>query len=211
MKFDKIVNSKFYEFMKILSTITFLHVLWVLLVVLGLFVFTFYPATLAVHTSMSNLIYKKDQNIIKNFIKVFKSEYVKSQKIFIPILLIIGLLVFNFLFFFNQVSTNQSIFNYFGYYITIILLIYSVVFIATSFIIYPLKTGVVIEHYKLVVRYNLLFPFNSILMLTSLLLSIIMIYLFIAFTVFIGIPIMVGSNILITSKSINKYQTLLSK
>lgn len=69
--------------------IAYINLLWFGSVLLGLIVFGFYPATVAMYTVIRNLNVKdKDFNIFKMFITTYKKEFFKSNLLGLLLLLI---------------------------------------------------------------------------------------------------------------------------
>lgn len=102
--FERYVNSKLYSFFDKLYIIVLINLLWLFFSLIGLVVFAFMPATVAVYLIALNI--RKDIEIkpFRTFINIFKKEYIKSQKVFLMVL-ILGVIVYtNTIFYVNNLE-----------------------------------------------------------------------------------------------------------
>lgn len=87
-------SSKLYSVLEWIMRIAYINLLWFGSVLLGLIVFGFYPASVAMYTVIRNLNVKNtDFNIFKTFITTYKKEFFKSNAIGF-ILLLIGYVLY---------------------------------------------------------------------------------------------------------------------
>ena len=97
-------TNKLYAFFNVASYIVFANMLMFFVSIFGLVIFTFMPALVALYIMINSLYFKSNYPIVKSFFKIFKKEYIRSQRIFMA-LLIMGLIIgFDIYFFYTKID-----------------------------------------------------------------------------------------------------------
>lgn len=77
----------FYKLLEWISRLAFLNILWISFSLLGLILFGFFPATVAMYSVVRKWMYgKEDVSIFRTFWTAYKQEFVKSN--------LLGLIIF---------------------------------------------------------------------------------------------------------------------
>ncbi len=135
MNFERIVNSKFYNFLSTLYNYVIINMIWFFLSFIGLGIFTIFPAMLCVYILINTYLNEQDFPIFKTFFKVFGKIYWKAQKVFIVFFMIGIILYFNVRIYYFQVVNQITFINSIGFWITcIIILIYFLALIQVFYI-----------------------------------------------------------------------------
>jgi len=103
--FERYANSKLYTFFDFLYTIILINLLWLSLTMLGLVVFTIFPATVAVYLIVLSRGKDLELKVFRTFFAIFLREYVKSQKVFAIMFVGGALIVMNLLFYYINLDT----------------------------------------------------------------------------------------------------------
>jgi|SRR5690554_2071349 len=104
MQTKKTFSDKLYIFFNILTYIVFANLLMFVTSIFGLVFFTLMPALVALYIMINSLYFKSEYPILKTFFLIFRKEYVRSQKLFM-ILLIVGFLIgFDIYYFYTRID-----------------------------------------------------------------------------------------------------------
>ncbi|QVK18355.1 DUF624 domain-containing protein [Mycoplasmatota bacterium] len=118
MNFEKYIDSKLYHFFDKAFNLIVINLLLILISILGLGVFTLFPALAATYVLLQCESNDIGVSLIKSFYIVMKKDYIKLQKLFIMIVLIIGIFAFNTMFFYEYaISQNGSMFHFVGLFV----------------------------------------------------------------------------------------------
>jgi len=121
MNFDKFVNSRIFSFFELVYRLIILNLVTVLTIILGLGIFTFMPALVALVIVVRSLKHDTDFPILRAFIISFKANYWRVFKLSWFYLLIGVILIFNTYFFYSSVIEYQQVLNLIIFYMTLIL------------------------------------------------------------------------------------------
>ncbi len=83
------VMNGFYKFSDCLLKLSVTNILWILFSLMGIVIFGFFPATIAMFTVVRKIMLKEDVAVLRTFWKVYKTEFWKSNLLGL-ILVIIG-------------------------------------------------------------------------------------------------------------------------
>lgn len=166
MNFDKYTSSKIFSFFDILFVLVSLNVFWLLTSVVGLGIFTFMPATLTLFIMVMNYLKGYQTSLFQTLLRMFKYEYIKSQVIFI-ILVLAGLIIYlNIQFFSGMVNGDNVIIGYIGLVINFMVLIgYIITWIHLFpvYLFYPLLNPFQIIKYSFL--FGMAFPLTTFLII----------------------------------------------
>ncbi len=166
MNFEKYVNSKVYYYFDKAYYLILINLVFVLISVLGLGIFTFFPALAATYILLQRLSDNKSISIFKGFYTIIKRDYFKLQKLFLVIALILCILSFNTLFFYEYaINQNSSLFYLIGLFLFLSMDLFIMGLLLHIFPIYMyfkgLKTvGIIKFSFLLVFAY----PFRTLLL-----------------------------------------------
>jgi uncharacterized membrane protein YesL len=124
MDFERYANSKLYAIFDFIYKLMFINILWFLLSLFGLFILTLAPATIAMYLLINSMINRQEFPIFRSFIKIFKREFFKSQKI-LGIILLLGLIIyFDISFFYQGILEIGNLFHWFGFWFSVVLILF---------------------------------------------------------------------------------------
>lgn len=149
MKFENFINSKFYRFCDRLYQLIILNVLTILLIILGLGIFSLLPAL----TSLILIIKSSTKDVAfpfaKLFLKGFFHIYKKAQLTFLLFLGLFLLFAFNTYYFYCFIQESDGIYYIIAYYITLIAdVILLMAFINSAFVIVYFPHLTVLKTFK---------------------------------------------------------------
>ncbi|MDF2698704.1 MAG: hypothetical protein K0Q49_260 [Haloplasmataceae bacterium] len=162
MNFESFINGKVYEAFNWIFKMLLINLLWLITTVLGLGIFTFMPATIALFILVKSVINNEEVPIIKTFFKIVKKEYIKSQKIFLVLLIIGSIIYFNFKFYLRINSLLTSV----GIVIIFMILIFYILICTHICIVYIYYPHVkVFRTFKLAFLISMLYAFKTFLII----------------------------------------------
>lgn len=168
--YDRYINSKAFPFINLLFVLVIGNLCWFFSTFLGIFIFSFLPASIALFIVIKSAIVDSDFPIIKAFFKIFLKVYWKAQKIFICYLgfgLFLGLSLYLL-----QYTPSSIVFSLSRYILYILIFILTITLIHTVpiFVYFPYLTvkGVIKNSFLL----SLAFPFQTLLLILIYTLSI---------------------------------------
>jgi len=166
MDFEKIINSSVYTFLDRLFSLVLINILWFIISILGLGIFTIYPATLSMFILLNAFVKKKSFPLFTAFFKTFIKVYWKAQKVFIIFLLIGIVLFFNIRIYYLQVIDNFSYVMFFGLIMTlIIMLLYLLALIQSFFVLLCFPEFKTLKTIKFSFILGVAFTFSTLLVL----------------------------------------------
>ncbi|WP_026908497.1 YesL family protein [Paucisalibacillus globulus] len=158
-------SSKIYSILEWITRLAYVNLLWIFFTILGGIIFGFFPSTIAMFAVTREwLLGKPDIPIFKSFWTHYKSEFIKSNRVGIIIVLITALIGIDF--FFIQYVVNESY-----SWILIPLFSFMLLFILFSFYLFPafvhydLKVFPLLKNAFLIMLIN---PINGFLILVCL-------------------------------------------
>ena len=166
MESNQMFNSKYYHTLDTLTKVAVINILWFITSLVGIGVFTFMPATVAVFVLMKEMVDKNDTPVFKPFYRIFGKEYLKSQGVFLVLLLIALILANNFITYYNQALEAQRMIFSIAFYATSFLILLYIMTLLHVFLIY-----IYFPHYKVfrILKFafivSFLFPFRTILLI----------------------------------------------
>ena len=165
--FERYTNSKLYVFFDILYTIILVNMLWLAVSMSGLIIFTFMPATVAVYLIMLNINQEGELKPFKAFFRIFKKEYIKSQKVFLLMALIGFVVITNTVFYYTNLETLTLIHGIGLFTMALILIAYTsaCIHVIPVYIYFP-ELGVV-KTVKNAFFLGFAYPFRTFLALVS--------------------------------------------
>lgn len=118
MNLEKYIDSKFYNFFDKAFNLIVINLILVLISILGFGVFTLFPALAATYILLHCENEDISVSLIKGFFIIMKKDYIKLQKLFIMVVVIVGVFAFNTTFFYEYaVSQNGSMFHLVGLFV----------------------------------------------------------------------------------------------
>lgn len=97
------ISGGFYKFFDWIYRLAFINILWLFFSIIGLIIFGFFPATVAMFTIIRKLVIKEDIPIFRTFWLTYKKEFLKSN--FLGIILgVIGYIFYIDLIFLRSTS-----------------------------------------------------------------------------------------------------------
>ncbi|MEK5444968.1 MULTISPECIES: YesL family protein [unclassified Fredinandcohnia] len=198
------IASGYYRLCVSITKFAYLNLLWVGFALLGLIVFGFMPATVAMFAVVRKwIIGEKDIDIFRSFWKSYKSEFVKSNIIGISMLLIGYLLSIEF-----QILRSQESLAYFiaSYGVIALFLIYIIIllYIFPLFVHFNLKIG---QYVKWSFVIGMVHPILTIFLLVIISISIYLsLKFFPAFLFFFGGSVIAYVVMWGTAKTFPKYE-----
>ncbi len=160
------LDSKIYLFFEFLTKLMIINLFWFLTTLLGIGIFTIMPASISVFILMKQLIKGSSFPILSSFWKTFIKEYIRSQKLFLLILLIGGLLYFNVTTYYYKIINENTFISNLGYILTITIILISAISLINLFLVYiyfpNFKT---LKALKYAFIFSILFLYRSVLIL----------------------------------------------
>lgn len=183
MNFEKYVNSKMYNFFEIFFKLVYLNVMWLVFGSIGFFVLTIIPATITIYIMVNTILYQQDMTIFKNFFRIFKKEYIPSQKLFLVLLLLGSIAYLDISFFYDRVLEGNNTMN--------IILLWISLFFGFLYILILIHIGPVYIYFPKLstiakVKFALIMGFKTIGRSLVIMLSIILAFLYINYFPFTG-------------------------
>ncbi|WP_163538066.1 DUF624 domain-containing protein [Gracilibacillus sp. YIM 98692] len=156
--------SGVYKYSLWISRLAFLNVLWVFFSLIGLIIFGFFPATVAMFSIVRDWVKgKDDQPIISTFIKNYRKELIKGNLLGMIILFIGLILIIDIRFLFHNNSGIWMIVNGVTVMVTVIYLL-TVLYVFPVFVQYELK---LIDNIKNAFFYMLANPKATFMMVAA--------------------------------------------
>lgn len=120
MKFEKFVNSGFFRFCEKLYQLIILNLLTVLMIILGLGIFSLLPALASLILIIKSSKKNNSFPFVKLFFKGFFHIYKKAQLTFLLFLGLFLLFGFNTYYFYCFINESESFYYIVAYYITLV-------------------------------------------------------------------------------------------
>lgn len=140
MKFERFINSKFFILFEYLYVLIFSNILFVLSTLLGLGIFSIFPALVSLIIVLKSFDSTTDFLLPKVFFKAFIKNYLKSMKVFLIFLIGIVLFTFNTMYFYLALQEIDSFVYAMAFYVMLfldILLIFVVINAAFVSVYFP--------------------------------------------------------------------------
>ncbi|MDY7223292.1 YesL family protein [Halalkalibacterium halodurans] len=159
-------SGRFYTICDWIMKLAYLNILWLFFSLVGLILFGFFPATVAMFSVIRDLLLKKEISIFQTFWQTYKHEFGKSNLLGI-ILCMIGFIFYVDLIFLKQTSSLMQL-------LYMPLLVFSLIYGLTLLYIFPvyvhyeLKVWQVIKNAFFVM---VLFPLYTFIMVLACLLA----------------------------------------
>jgi uncharacterized membrane protein YesL len=135
----------FYKLLEWISRLALLNLLWISFSLLGLVIFGFFPATVAMFAVVRKwMLGKEDVSIIKTFWTAYKQEFLKSNLLGLIIFLIGTILYIDFQFVNHSTSSLVSVL-YIPFFILIFIFICMMFYILPIFVHYDMKISQIIK------------------------------------------------------------------
>ncbi|KMK75218.1 YesL family protein [Alkalihalobacillus pseudalcaliphilus] len=159
------VDSYFYIVSEWVMRLAFINLLWILFTMIGLFVFGFMPATIAMFALVRKMLLKEgDFPIFKTFFSVVKKEFLRANVVGLVFLLFGYMLIINFQFLGLLTGWMHMLFSFF-------LILIGILFIAVALLFIPLYVHVdlkAIQYYQLSLMIAFVNPHIIIFMVAGL-------------------------------------------
>src|SRR5690625_1086500 len=97
------ISSKLYTFLNLIYRLAIINLLWLCFTVIGLILFGFFPATVAMFTVIRKEVLKEDMQIFQTFWSTYKQEFLKSNLLGL-ILVVIGYILYIDIVFLKYIS-----------------------------------------------------------------------------------------------------------
>lgn len=179
MDIEKIAGSKIFLFFDNLAKIMIINLLWFFSTLIGLGIFTIMPASVCVFILVKGIIEENNFPIFTSFWKLFKKEYVRSQKLFFFIVILGCVLYFNVTAYYQKLVSYNSFISSLGYFLTIIFIFLCILALINLFLVYiyfpDFKT---FKTFKYAFIFLIIFPFRSLMLLLIYIISFIIFFSF---------------------------------
>lgn len=152
-----------YKLSNWLMKLAFLNILWIVFSLLGLVIFGFSPATIAMCAVIRKLGKDQDEPVFKTFLDVYKKEFLRGNIIGI-ILIMIGLISYFDIQFFKETSHSFLQFFYFPFVFLNCIFYLTVMYIFPTYVHYNASILQVIKNAFLIMIMN---PLSSFYMITG--------------------------------------------
>jgi uncharacterized membrane protein YesL len=191
MNFEKFVGSKLYGFFDKAYIIFFTNLIFTLLTVIGLGVFTFYPALISLFIVINSALIDNEKVSVSSMFKIFRKEFFKSFKISLVFLFSGLLFAFNTYYFYYCFNNPEitNLFYAFSLYLTIFIDFLFIICFIHSLLIYIYFPHLTI---KRILKYSVVFSL-SFIKENILLMVLIIVFILISMMFFYLLPmILVG-------------------
>ncbi|MBT2720546.1 YesL family protein [Bacillus sp. ISL-46] len=153
----------FYKLLEWISRLAFLNILWISFSLLGLVIFGFFPATVAMFSVVRKwMLGKEDVSIFKTFWTAYKREFLKSNLLGLMIFAIGIVLYIDFQFIQNAANSFVSIL-YVPFFIITFIFISMLFYIIPIFVHYDMNISQVIKNSFFVMIMNPLSTFYMLI------------------------------------------------
>jgi len=177
--------EKIYGFCDWIMKLAYLNVLWVIFSLLGIVVFGVAPATVSVFVLIRKWLQKESVPIFKTFYDTYKTELLRSNKLFLLLVLPAVVVYLDFKLLLVSSPLAQTILFLPLLLVSISMLI-TLLYIFPVYVHYQLKTFEYIKQAFIIALLNI---HHTVLFLLAIVLLSIMFTLFPGVFVFLGIPI----------------------
>jgi len=151
-----------YKLMEWISKLALLNLFWIAFTFLGLGVFGFFPATVAMFAVVRKwMIGEAEVSIVKTFWASYKKEFVKSNLLGV-LIVAAGLVLFADLLFIQNSAKNMTTFLYIPFFIITFIFVCTVFYLIPIFVHYEMKLTDVIKNSFFVMIMN---PLSTLYML----------------------------------------------
>lgn len=163
------MNDKIYRITEWISKLALLNLLWLLTSALGLVLFTFFPATVAMFATVRDFLTKDISTpVTKTFVYHFKKDFLRSTGYGL-IVLLIGLIGYADLLFINQSQVVETMLFHIPLYLFLIFAFLTLLYLIPIYVHYDFPFFTVIKRAFLTM---LIHPIQTLLMLTTVALSV---------------------------------------
>jgi uncharacterized membrane protein YesL len=155
--------GSFNKLLEWISRLAFLNLLWISFSLLGLIIFGFFPATVAMFAVVRKWMLGKDEmSIFKTFWTSYKREFLKSNILGVMIVAIGSILYIDYHFIINSPNSFVSIL-YVPFFIITLIFISMLFYIIPIFVHYDMKISLVIKNSFFVMIMNPLSTFYMLI------------------------------------------------
>lgn len=155
-----------YKILEWFMLIAYINLLWSIFLLLGLVVFGFSPATVAMFTVIRKLLKKEDFSIIKTFFGTYKEEFIKANVLGLVVVLAGYLIYLDFMFIGNVPGPLFYVLQVGMFFISVIYIVTNL-YILPAFVHFDLK---LIDYFKHAFLFGLFRPLMTIAMIIGLVL-----------------------------------------
>lgn len=158
------MSSKFYRTCEWIWRLAYLNLLWFTFTLIGLVVFGFLPATVAMFSVMRKWFMKEpDIPIFSTFIKAYKKEFLKINGIGFVLALLAYVIFFNYHYLGTIDGLMKNIFTV-GWYATVAVFVITLCYIIPAYVHYELK---LFQYIKTALIIGLVNPFALLTLVVS--------------------------------------------
>lgn len=154
-------SGAIYTFCNWFYRLAFINVLWLISTLLGLVLFGFFPATVAMLATIRQFIKKNEVNTLSTFWNYYKKEFVESNKVG-AIIVIVGFILYVNINFLQVNHTDISQFFYVSSIILLCLYFLIICYILASYVEFDQDIKTHIKNAILIALYN---PLASLFMI----------------------------------------------
>ncbi len=138
--------------------LAYINLLWILFSLVGLVVFGFFPATIAMLATLRQFLQKNDPPVFKTFWKYFKAEFLASNKLG-AIIVIIGLVLLTNINFLQSMDHKLSEMLYYPTIVISCIYLLAICYVLASYVEFERKLFTHIKNSLLLMIYN---PLSSL-------------------------------------------------
>lgn len=140
MKYEKFYNSRFFSFFEFLYKLVLLNAVTVTFCVLGLFMFSFMPALIALIIIIRSVKNGNAFPLLGTYVRCFFKNYIKSFKLSVFYIMLGFVFAFNTYFFYDALLEHQGFINAVLYYTSLfvdLILILAVINACFVYVYFP--------------------------------------------------------------------------
>ena len=140
------------------TRLAYINILWILFTLVGLVIFGFFPATIAMLATLRQFLRKNDPPVFKTFWGYYKTEFIGSNKLG-AIIAGIGLILFMNISFLQSTDGNLSGMLYYPMIIMSFIYFLAICYLLASYVEFDQKLSAHIKNSVLIMMYN---PLSSL-------------------------------------------------
>ncbi|MGJ9383577.1 YesL family protein [Salipaludibacillus sp. CF4.18] len=141
-----------YQFCTWFARLAYINLLWIFFSIVGLFIFGFFPATIAMFATLRQFLNKNHSPVFKTFWKYYKKEFVFSNKLGLIIVIISFFFYLNITF----LQTNIGVLHllYYPMILLSLLFVLSVCYLFACCVHFNQNIGILLKNAVLIMVYN---------------------------------------------------------
>ncbi|MRH43224.1 DUF624 domain-containing protein [Aquibacillus halophilus] len=142
-----------YQFCTWFARLAYINLLWIFFTIVGLFIFGFFPATIAMFATLRQFLNKSNSPVCKTFWDYYKKEFVFSNKLGL-VLVIISFLFYLNITFLQTVDIRVLQLLYYPMIMLSLLFVLSVCYLFACYVHFNQNIGILFKNAVLIMFYN---------------------------------------------------------